>query len=200
MIPGEDEFYECPICGNILSRGSLMSGNTFGAKLYSDGKQIARMLPEFPSITKCPKCTSIFWLKDEIKSRKTGDADRASFLTIPEYLSVLEHKNYDSSAEENFIRTRIWWLFNDRVRSGRNLFISEAEKTIWKDNIDCLISMQDYEDINKRIMLAELNRNLGNFQECKDILTSISDPNMDWLIEAFENELTKENTKVFQLR
>lgn len=199
MILGNNKYYECPNCSNILAKGSLISGNTFGAQLFSDGKQIAPMLPEFPSITKCPKCSSIFWLKDEIEDKEFENFDDATFLNIFEYYAVLEHENYNSPDEELFIRERIWWLFNDRVRSGKDLFISEAEKTIWKENIDRLILMLEYEDLNQRIMIAELNRNLGNFRECKDILDSISDPNFNWFQKAFEKELTKENKNVFQL-
>ena len=62
MIPGPEYIYKCPNCGNLLSRGSLMSGNTFGAKLFSDGKRITPMLPEFPNLTKCKKCNRFIWV------------------------------------------------------------------------------------------------------------------------------------------
>ena len=62
MLPGPDYIYECPKCQNHVVRGSLTSGNTFGQKLFSDGKTIAPMLPRFPDLTKCPKCKTIFWM------------------------------------------------------------------------------------------------------------------------------------------
>ena len=66
MIPGGNIYYTCPICKNIISKGTLISGNTFGAKHYSDHKTIADMLPQYPEITKCKKCHNIFWLDEEL--------------------------------------------------------------------------------------------------------------------------------------
>ena len=62
MIPGPQYVYKCPSCGNLLQQESLMSGNTFGAHLYSDGKREAPMLPEFPAISRYRKCNLVFWL------------------------------------------------------------------------------------------------------------------------------------------
>ena len=64
MKPGPDYIYKCPVCGKLVKRGSLMSGNTFGAKLYSDGKNDAPMLPDFPNLSKCAKCDTIFNLRE----------------------------------------------------------------------------------------------------------------------------------------
>ena len=84
MMPGPDYVYQCPDCGNLITRGSLRSGNTFGAKIYSDGKRIAPMLPEFPDLTKCRKCNSIFWLSKlvELGSYKWNDEIDANWQKI----------------------------------------------------------------------------------------------------------------------
>ena len=71
--PGPDYIYECPKCSNLLKKASNASGNTFGSTLYSDGKMIAPMLPEFPNLTKCTKCDTILWLS-EMKEIGTCDA------------------------------------------------------------------------------------------------------------------------------
>ena len=75
MIPGPDYIYECPNskCPNHLIQGSLASGNTFGQRIFSDGKNIAPMLTQFSTITKCQKCDTIFWMKD---AKKIGEIDR----------------------------------------------------------------------------------------------------------------------------
>lgn len=69
MLPGPTLVYECPCCGNLLTTITYMSGNTFGGKLYSDGKLDGSMLPEGTHITKCKKCGSIFWLR---KAKQVG--------------------------------------------------------------------------------------------------------------------------------
>ena len=63
MIPGPPELFKCPSCDEILCRGSIMSGNTIGSRLFSDGKTISPMLPDFPQISECLGCDEIFWLE-----------------------------------------------------------------------------------------------------------------------------------------
>ena len=46
MMPGNPRILICPFCGTEKQIMSLISGNTFGAELWSDNKQIAPMLPE----------------------------------------------------------------------------------------------------------------------------------------------------------
>ncbi len=41
---GPHYIYQCPNCNNLISRLSLMSGNTFGMKVYSDLKRDIPMM------------------------------------------------------------------------------------------------------------------------------------------------------------
>jgi hypothetical protein len=65
MIPGPNLVYECPKCKRTVWRESLISGNTLGSTLYSDGKRISPMLPEFPFIAKCKECNTFYWLDNK---------------------------------------------------------------------------------------------------------------------------------------
>jgi tetratricopeptide (TPR) repeat protein len=193
MLPCPDFIYQCPHCGNYLKRGSLMSGNTFGAKLYSDGKQVAPMLPDFPNLTKCKKCNTIFWLSDlkevgecdwysENKevSLEWKSADNAEFLEIKDLCRALEIEE-NQSAEKN-IRIWIWWAFNDRVREGGGkLFLEETEKDLWEKNCRTLLNLLNVDDFNEKIMIADLYRNLGEFEKCISIIDSIEEKNMNWI-------------------
>jgi tetratricopeptide (TPR) repeat protein len=205
MLPGPDYIYECPCCGNLLKRGSLTSGNTFGAELYSDGKQIASMLPSFPDLTKCKKCDNIIWLSDckevgvydiwddsandEMKI-KWKNADKVEFLTIHDLLRAL--RMYKSQAREKTIRIWIWWAFNDRVRDGgKEIFVEEHDKDIWEENCRSLLNLLDKNDMNETIQIAELYRNLGEFEKCIETIDSIDRNNMKWIkdhIEYFEKK------------
>jgi len=64
MTEGPTMVYKCPKCKEEVRRRSLLSGNTFGATYFSDGKRTAPMLPEFPAIVKCGKCGGFFWLEN----------------------------------------------------------------------------------------------------------------------------------------
>ena len=209
MIPGSNYVYKCPNCGNLLTKESLMSGNTFGTKIFSDGKRIAPMLPEYPNLTKCKKCNTIFWLSklNEIGTYEFGDqdnsnwqeADYAEFLEIDDYLKALEIGVSENKKEELFIRQRIWWTYNDRIRNGKNIFNNEEDEIDWKENLKNLINLLDKSDINQKIMIAEINRNQGEFENCIYIIESIDNEELNWLKEKFINECNLKNRLVVEL-
>ncbi len=209
MIPGPNYVYKCPNCGNLLTNKSLMSGNTFGAEIFSDGKSIAPMLPEFPDLTKCKKCNTIFWLSnlEEIGEYEWGDegnsnwenADSAEFLNIEDYFRTLNEGLAVNIEEELFVRQRIWWAYNDRVRNGKNLFRDVNDEIKWRENCVKLISLLDESDLEQRIMIAELKRNLGDFESCLKIIKKIDDVELNWLKDIFIGECEKGNKWVVKL-
>jgi len=211
MTPGPNLIYQCLKCNNLLFIGSLTSGNTFGAELFSDGKQIGPMLPDFPDITKCPKCKTIFWISDEneigsfepwgleIIKEEWKNAQKAKFLSVYEYFTALDNKILRTKNDEILIRQRIWWGFNDRLRKKKSVLATETDETLWFNNINVLLTMLDPEDTNQLIMMAELNRNLGNFEKCIAILDCIETNDLDWLKVAFKKECDNKKTEVFQL-
>lgn len=186
-----------------------MSGNSFGAKIFSDGKRIAPMLPEFPDLTKCKKCDTIFWLSKlkEIGTYQWGDktnsnwekADNADFLDIEDYFKALNDNLAENMQEELFIRNRIWWKYNDRKRNGRNQFIDENDENKWRKNCNKLISLLDQSDLKQKIMAAEIHRNLGDFENCINIIQSVDNEDLNWLKEKFINECKQKNKWVIEL-
>ena len=59
MKPGPDKVIECPKCKALARVFTLVSGNTFGARRWTDGRMIAPMLPRPPVIAKCGDCSYI---------------------------------------------------------------------------------------------------------------------------------------------
>jgi hypothetical protein len=56
MLAGPDQIVACPHCKALAKYMTLMSGNTFGARVWTDGKQDAPMLPHPPAVVKCRQC------------------------------------------------------------------------------------------------------------------------------------------------
>jgi hypothetical protein len=210
MYPGPIYIYNCPKCDNKIYNESTASGNSFGAKLYSDGKAIQPNYPEYPSITKCSKCNTVFWLKKENEkgaynwspglAEDLKEIEKARYLNISECFEALDLKIFRTKNEELFIRQEIWWGFNDRVRNSETLFSSEEDKTLWTKNALSLIELLDINDIDQKLSIAELYRNLGNFEKSQEILNSIEISKYDWLKVEFKNECNNKNTEVFQLK
>jgi len=212
MMPGPDIIYKCPKCGSFLKNKSLMSGNTIGACHYSDGKVIAMMMPEYPYITKCEKCKKIFWLEEEFEvgtcnawdesDSQYANVSYANFLSIEEYFEALELDGIiRKKKDELYIRQRIWWSYNDRVRmKGKKMFINVDDQILWKSNLERILEILNKKDINHLIMTAEIYRNLGDFEKCMSIIQSIAEPGFEDIKDAFIKECNAKNTKVFQFK
>jgi tetratricopeptide (TPR) repeat protein len=203
MLPGPDFIYKCPTCGQRIYRGSLSSGNTFNADFFSDGKMNAPMLPEFPKLTICPKCNTIFWIDKAEKiaergnlSKRNNEEFKACFLNIEEYLSALNNKEICSRPyEEYYIRLKLWYAFNDRVRYEKSLFQNDLEESQWRENCLHLIKML----AGNQKLIAELKRNLGEFEESLAILDNMElSSKPDWEIEQMRYACKTQNSLVFQ--
>lgn len=204
MIPGPIYVYKCPNCSNLLTKESLTSGNTIGAKIYSDGKRIAQDLPEFPNLTKCKKCETVFWLskmkeigryewEDDNVKTEWESADEAEFLEIEDYFNAINNGTAKNNIDELFIRKQIWWAYNDKLRQGEKIFSDINDELLWLENINKLITLLDHTDINQRIAIAEINRNLGDFENCKRLLESIKNDDLNWIKEKLLNECKRMN-------
>ncbi len=164
------------------------------------------MMPDFPDLTKCKKCNTIVWLsklKDvEVYKWSYTDGqkvDKAEFLEIDDYYKALNDGIAENLKDELFIRQRIWWAYNDRIRNGSNIFIDENDELRWKENCNKLILLLDQSDLNQNIMIAELHRNLGDFDACIDIVRKINKVDMIWLKEIFIIECERKNRWVVLL-
>lgn len=64
MMPGETIYRACPACQQLLIECTLLSGNTIGAKFWTDGKMDAPMFPQIPALVRCAHCQSLLWLPE----------------------------------------------------------------------------------------------------------------------------------------
>lgn len=210
---GPRKIYQCQKCGNHLFTEGIASGNTFGSILYSDAQRISTILdraPEFPDLTICPSCKHMFWISKlkEIEmcewfgnpEYKFSHVDKAEFLTIYELQDALSQVVYENQDEEIMIRLQLWRGFNDRIRNKKDLFFTDEDQIIWVENIQYLLNLLDYNNPNEKIMIAELYRNLGNFDKSLEIIESMDNYEFEWLKQEFYREIKNENTFVFRFK
>lgn len=67
MLPGPKIIRKCSKCKNLVQQETLMSGNTLGARYYTDGKMEAPMLPYLQYLIKCPHCNYLIWINKQKK-------------------------------------------------------------------------------------------------------------------------------------
>lgn len=197
MIPGPIQIYECPDCSAQIKNKSLISGNTFNATVYSDGFLEAPMLPQYPDLTRCEECGHYLWLSrlKEITEISIFELDLpewntvpwARLLTLDEYKQVLELGIIENVSDEKFVRMRIWWCYNDRIRyqdklvqidkdiiEGK-LFKDIPEKEYWAENLGKLMPLLDSKRPEEQVLIAEIYRNQGRFDIANHLLKEIWD-------------------------
>jgi hypothetical protein len=209
MLPGPIYIYKCPNCGQLIKNNSLRSGNTLRSKLYSDGIIISPMLPEYPNFVRCKKCHYFYWLNKaevvgtyswgEEQNPDWVDVEFAKFPTIDDYIEAIELNMAPTRDAELSFRRNILWAFNDRVRNGKDLFANDGDQVKWISNTERFIEILDVEDVNEKILLAEVYRSQGEFEKCMDLLNSLDAESFGWLKEAFEKECQAKNKLVFSL-
>ncbi len=64
MRPGPIDIAACPRCGALAKIRTISSGNTMGARAWSDGKTDAPMMPTTPPIACCGACKAVHRTQD----------------------------------------------------------------------------------------------------------------------------------------
>lgn len=190
MLTGNDIVIACPKCKFLAKYATILSGNTFGSTLWTDGKVDAPMLPEPPSVVECQHCKAVFWLKDalkvgEIKFQTKRDSTDykwkfCKYVKEPDkegYFRAIEQKLAKNKKDKKTLRILTWWRCNDPYRDfEKNNKISTVELDARSiDNMKKLMTLLGKRKISDKIMYAELLRELKSFDKAIAILKTIDD-------------------------
>lgn len=185
---GNDTILECPHCGHKLIR--ICDFSTMIRTEYSDGSEFAFGGEEVPKISKCPNCKSYTWLDklEEffsypwqerlfVRYHELDEVHIAELLNIDDYFQSIACGVAKEVDELRYVRLRIWWEYNKRIRDKDNLdllFDGNDDYLRWKDNCEGLLQLLDEMNKKDKYYIAELYRNLGDFSNCVRILLSIT--------------------------
>jgi hypothetical protein len=187
MIPGATIIRECSACGNHIAQNTIVSGNTIGARYWTDGNRVAPMLPDQPLVGKCQHCDTLIWIKEQRKLgeiHKWGSTNRETD-TYPDALPVLPPTFQDFAGllkaglndknKERYLRLRAWWAGNDsRRKSVQKMPLSSLEV----QNLRAFVALLDESEENDRIMKAEVFRELCEFEEAEKLLSAKFNKNL----------------------
>jgi hypothetical protein len=189
---------ECPHCKAHVVQEDTLSGNTIGAKIYTDGKREAKMLPDHPALVKCPTCGGLFWVEEAVKVDMGFDAAKGKLQVIA--LSAKEIQDFLEvpalpKDKEIYLRLRAWWAANDVWRwvpNPKPAFTPEQVK-----NLDALSALFDESLPGHRILKAEIAREMGRFDECLLLLSYQFEPGYDWAV-GFIRKLAEEKVQAMK--
>ena len=202
-MPGNPRILICPFCSTEKQIMSLISGNTFGAELWSDNKQIAPMLPEISYVQKCPHCGKYYITgRQEVKYAKDGYSFEKGLLTYPEMkeaFTQLSEEGFLNEKEEINVRMMLHHAYNDYYyRTDEKKVISEEDKTLFHENGLWLINNL----ITDSVMKAEFYREIGEIDTAKSILDSITveDEFLKRIVTGIKERLEVNNCQVFKVQ
>lgn len=204
MIPGPIHIIQCPQCGHPGKKSTLMSGNTFGAEFWSDGKQVAPMLPEYPYLVKCIKCGTFFFAEEENAigqyewpERVEDKWPEAKFFEFPSFHEYFEALGTD--IDELYIRYAAFKSYNDYIRENKEDEITQEMKDLNNDNMKSLLCLFSEKEPGELFPLIEINRQLGRFDKCQDLLGKVDETTAGDIKKKFEQEIENRSTRLFRL-
>lgn len=176
MLPGPSLIINCPNCGSEKKLISLLSGNTFGAKSWSDTKQEAPMLPRLSVVQKCPHCGHYFMLPDE-KPRYsktndyTMDTGDLPFEEMKPAFLLLENEVVGTD-KELALRLSFIHSFNDAFRFEEKDLRNKADWDLHKSNLLATVPLLKKQGEDSIPVIAEFYREAEEYQRCLDVLDS----------------------------
>ena len=204
MLYGSTLVKCCSECSGHIEEQSILSGNTFGATYWTDGKMEAPMLPAVPRLVKCPHCMFLLWIAeleviDEYEGTHSRDiCSKAKPFLKPafgDYMSFLESVSLAPQAER-YIRITAWRKGNDKRRRSQ-IQSSLSRKEI--GNIKVLEGLIDLSIGEDYLMAAEIKRELGLFSESEELLKGITDKQLTLAAKTVESLAQRKDQYVRQI-
>ena len=214
MILGPNQIVACPHCGALAHYRTLVSGNTFGAVAWTDGRQYAQMMVEPPAVVKCHACAKCYWLTDateigvvarDFRAKEPvpeawSKAPEVKEPSADEYLDAIEAGLAKDRAQEKSLRLLAWWRGNDPYREWR--FAAEATPASpdgFRQNLRRFADLLSDDTDNDRVMKAEVLRELGQFKAAQAALGEVASRDFDWFVERIRTLCKAGNAKVAKL-
>lgn len=183
MLPGPPLIVKCPLCHKNKKLMSLMSGNTFGARNWSDTKQVAPMLPRLSPVQRCPHCGGYFMLSAAKTHTSHNPLDRycseTGSLSYPETVEAFDTLIGGNLTREQQLELRIALVhcYNDAFRgSASHSYDSEdydgcdertdEDRRRHRDNLLAAIPLLRQNGPDFTSVIAEFYREAEQFDNC----------------------------------
>ena len=193
--PAPNIIRACPECSGEIVQGAMASGNTFGARMWTDGKMEAPMLPDYPLLVKCPNCQALFWINEAKEIGQGGffdenpgwpNAKEPVLPTESDFLRALATGGM-SREKDLYLRRKYWEAINDAYRT--NASAVAAFTPLQERLLRSLADVFDVADPNQRIAKAEIFRELRMYDDCIRLLADPFDKEIHAKVAAIIREL-----------
>jgi hypothetical protein len=205
---------QCPGCEQKYRNKSVVYWLDREGKIWSDGYKSNDIANEFPLITRCDECYDYFWISDAGILRSTKSrlfclalnhievSGKNNFqcvrkLTPEEYAEAIAIKKYRNQEEERYLRTNLWWAINTPFRNGKPAEISPELNPLFEENLETLIYKTPADSPENLLLLAEIHRELGLFNEAKQYLDHVTGNKYRKRIFKMNEKIKSQDKRVF---
>ena len=197
MLPSYCTLAFCPHCGAEKEIIQFMSGNTFGAVLWSDAKREAPMLPTPSPVQKCQRCGHFFFLDKAVKAEGNTYSFEQGWLTFDDSIRAFEELSNQGKDTLELLTIIIAWAYNDMLR--KNQEPTQEQTAVFKNRI--LENLSQGILTENELLKAELYREIGRYEECISILENFPPEGtfLENLIKEIIERAKKQDDKVFVL-
>ena len=196
---------ECPECGEkyLISRESYTPSEN--ATVYSDGYFMDSVNWRTPLIIGCVTCELGFFPENgkiiaepqswEEFNENWAHIKKAEPPTAGSLALELRARNNMKPEAELALRKEFWYSGN-HSETGRMLMTKNPKfKKFWTESLMKLESMLSLNDEKELILKAEINRQLGNFDQTQQLLSGLKHP----LAKAISQKATEKDTALFSV-
>ena len=189
MIPGPDQVLQCPSCEAVMLQPTIRSGNTLDAVYYTDGYVDAPMLPQPAALVRCPACReplvrrhaatlgevdrygANLFPDERVASEDPAwrRAPRVEPAHEPDYVTVLATHRYPREDEVE-LRVELMHVCNHGRRRLPPHATPPPVSALEQANLRKLTALLDLRDGVERVMLAEVRRELAEFEVAASML------------------------------
>lgn len=211
MLPANARIVFCPYCGGKKELLSLISGNTFRARFWSDLKMQAPMLPQISPVQKCPHCGKYYLhykQRSENGERPSFELGELSYSEWKEAYSQLkeerENSNQYKKVDERDLATiclSIIQAYNDYYERDCIAEFSSEEWNFKRKVVMDFIKNKDKPDDMQPFLIPELYREIGIMDS--DFLSMETYEKLEGVdriyYEGIKERMEADDTKVFEL-
>jgi hypothetical protein len=185
-----------------LKYNTLESANTTHATFYSDGFAIGSNLPRISRLVLCPVCNEVFFYDEQEINPVFKSEDICMDALAPSmdrFLELLANTGKLSMENEIYLRKEIWYFGTHHPIGSDEMLNNPSFKMQWIENLEKLEELLQTDNPEHVLLKAEVNRHLGRFTRCLELLTNNNLTACDIkFVRTLRKKATKGNTEVFE--
>ncbi|PLX04721.1 MAG: hypothetical protein C0595_01905 [Marinilabiliales bacterium] len=198
-----------------------MSYHIFESVLFSDGKaDTTPIIPNISRILICPECNKEFW-KDDAEQTVDTKIDTYNIRSVLSpsdlfavrnsedllgqaryYYKLLKENFANNNEKEIYLRMLLWHELNDIVRYNIpvKVTILDERELLLRDNLLHLIKIFNPSYEEEKLLLAEMYRELGEFDFAQTILEAIREQDFIGKRNELFRACNSKSVRVFKLK